>query len=32
MNWWDTNKDGYLDGFEMDRFQLDHAEYPGMFS
>lgn len=30
-SWWDTNKDGHLDAVERDRWQLDNAEYPGMF-
>lgn len=31
LDWYDTNHDGHYDGAEIDRFQLDHAEYPGMF-
>ena len=31
MDWYDTNHDGHYSGAEIDRFQLDHAEYPGMF-
>jgi len=31
LDWYDTNHDGHYSGAEIDRFQLDHAEYPGMF-
>ena len=31
LDWYDTNHDGHFSGAEIDRFQLDHAEYPGMF-
>ena len=31
LDYWDTNHDGHFSGAEIDRFQLDHAEYPGMF-
>ena len=31
FDYWDTNKDGHMDAAERDRWQLDHAEYPGMF-
>lgn len=31
LDWYDTNKDGHYSAAEIDRYQLDHAEYPGMF-
>lgn len=31
LDYWDANHDGHYSGAEIDRFQLDHAEYPGMF-
>lgn len=28
-DWWDTNGDGHLDGFERDRYEYENGFYPG---